>query len=67
MTLAILFSFATVSTAHAEEACRSAKEMVRLSKAFYAADPKRTNIINPQASLKFSVENDARMPTQLLL
>lgn len=67
MTLAILFSFATVSAAHAEEACRSAKEMVRMSKAFYAADPKRTNIINPQASLKFSVENDARMPTQLLL
>lgn len=57
---------ATISPAQAEEACTSAKDMIRMVKAFYGAEADLIDIINPTVQMKFSGINGNEPPDQIL-
>ena len=57
---------ASVTPANAEEACSPAKDMVRMIKAFYAADPEHIDIIDPSASIKFNTREGQTLPDQVV-
>ena len=62
----LLFFSLTSMPAFAEDACTPAKDMVRMVKAFYAADGKYLNIIEPEVQMKFEGINDNPTPDQIL-
>ncbi|WP_427452073.1 hypothetical protein [Litorimonas sp. WD9-15] len=65
-TFAGLLFFASSSAAQAGEACRSAKDMIRMVDAFYGADADRVDIIEPSVSLKMTGINGHPTPSQML-
>lgn len=64
--LPVALVLASPMTAQAAEACGSAKDLVRMVTAFYAADADRVNVITPKANLAFSGINGHPAPTQML-
>ena len=59
LTISLL---ALPTAAQAGDSCQSAKNMVRMAKAFYAADPERTDVITPHARLRMKGINGAPDP-----
>jgi len=64
--IAVLCLAASVTSAHAEDACTSAKDMIRMVKAFYGADAEHIDVINPTVQMKFSGVNGHETPDQIL-
>lgn len=52
--------------AFAGDACRSAKDLVRLGQSFYGDNPELTNVITPNIKLAFKGINGAQTPTAIL-
>ena len=68
-TFLLTFSIASVSLtmpAIAEDACLSAKDMVRMVNAFYAAKSETVDVIKPEARLQFEGLNGTDRPDQIL-
>lgn len=65
MTLAAVFMMAG-TPAFAGEDCRSAKDIVRLAKAVYAADPTLTDVIKPAVNLSIRGIEGHATPSHLL-
>ena len=66
LLLSSILMLGMTTSAHAGESCTDAKDLVRVAKAFYAADEDRVDIIDPAVSMKFESVNGHPIPDQML-